>query len=150
VTPTRPMRCTCHLRPRTPSCPTSRRFHQNSPATSEGLDFGFPSTCTGFRAFEEALDEKLDLARAVHDRLSTCAGLDLPWPPALSLVTFRPAQGTDEDTERLLQRIHASGRVWLSSAPINGKRYIRMCILSHRSTRARIDEAVEIIVAAAS
>ena len=115
-----------------------------------GLRLWLPLHLHGVRAFEDALDEKLDLARAVHDRLSTCARLDLPWPPALSLVTFRPAQGTDEETEQLLQRIHASGRVWLSSAPINGKRYIRMCILSHRSTRARIDEAVKIIVAAAS
>lgn len=115
-----------------------------------GLRLWLPLHLHGVSAFEEALDEKLDLARAVHDRLSGCTGLDLPWPPELSLVTFRPAQGTDEDTEELLQRIHASGRVWLSTAPINGKRYIRMCILSHRSTRERIDEAVEIIAAAAS
>lgn len=115
-----------------------------------GLRLWLPLHLHGVRAFEEALDEKLDLARAVHDRLSRCTGLDLPWPPELSLVTFRAAQGTDEDTEELLQRIHASGRVWLSSAPINGKRYIRMCILSHRSTPERIDEAVEIITAAAS
>jgi glutamate/tyrosine decarboxylase-like PLP-dependent enzyme len=115
-----------------------------------GLRLWLPLHLHGVRAFEEALDEKLDLARAVHDRLSRCTNLDVPWPPALSLVTFRPAQGTDEDTEELLQRIHASRRVWLSTAPINGKRYIRMCILSHRSTRERIAEAVEIITAAAS
>jgi len=115
-----------------------------------GLRLWLPLHLHGVRAFEDALDEKLDLARSVHDRLSACPGLDLPWPPALSLVTFRPAQGSDENTADLLRRIHASGRVWLSSAPIGGETYIRMCILSHRSTRARIDEAVEIITAAAS
>jgi aromatic-L-amino-acid decarboxylase len=115
-----------------------------------GLRLWLPLHLHGVHAFEVALDEKLDLARAVHGRLSGCSGLDLPWPPELSLVTFRPAQGTDEDTEDLLQRIHASGRVWLSTAPINGTRHIRMCILSHRSTRERIDEAVAIIAAAAS
>jgi aromatic-L-amino-acid decarboxylase len=76
--------------------------------------------------------------------------LTLRWAPQLSLVTFRPARGTDEDTEELLRRINSSGRVWLSSAPVDGERHIRMCILSHRSTRGRIEEAVEIIASAAS
>lgn len=115
-----------------------------------GLRLWLPLHLHGVRAFEEALDEKLDLAREVHERLSASDDLDLPWSPALSLVTFRPAEGTDQDTEELLRRIHASGRLWLSSAPIDGKRYIRMCILSHRSTRDRIDEAVDIILAAAA
>jgi aromatic-L-amino-acid/L-tryptophan decarboxylase len=115
-----------------------------------GLRLWLPLHLHGVRAFQDALDEKLDLAALVHERLRALPALDLPWPPQLSLVTFRPAHGTHDDTEDLLRRINGSGRLWLSSAPIGGERYIRMCILSHRSTRQRIDEAVEIITAAVS
>ena len=72
----------------------------------------------------------------------------MPWAPELSLVAFRPRNGSDQDTAAFLQRINASGRVWLSSSPIRGESYVRMCILSHRSTPERIHEAVDIITAA--
>ena len=115
-----------------------------------GLRLWLPLHLHGVRAFTDALDDKLDLARLVYERLSALPALRLRWAPQLSLVTFRPARGTDEDTEELLRRINSSGRVWLSSAPVDGERHIRMCILSHRSTRGRIEEAVEIIASAAS
>jgi aromatic-L-amino-acid/L-tryptophan decarboxylase len=115
-----------------------------------GLRLWLPLHLHGVRAFTDALDDKLDLARLVYERLSALPALKLRWAPQLSLITFRPASGTDEDTEELLRRINSSGRVWLSSAPVDGERHIRMCILSHRSTRGRIEEAVEIIASAAS
>ena len=115
-----------------------------------GLRLWLPLHLHGVRAWVEALDEKLDLARFVHERLAALPALTLPWAPELSLVAFRPAHGTDQDTEKLLQRINASGRVWLSSASVGGERFIRMCILSHRSTPDRIEEAVDIIGAAAA
>jgi aromatic-L-amino-acid decarboxylase len=96
-------------------------------------------------AFVRALDEKLDLARFVHDQLDALPELEVPWPPQLSLVAFRPRNGTTEDAESLLDRINSSGRVWLSSAPIRGNTYVRICILSHRSHPERIREAVELI-----
>ncbi len=114
-----------------------------------GLRLWLPLHLHGVDAFVRALDEKLDLAKLVHARLSAVPTLDLPWNPQLSLVTFRPRDGTNADTENLLRRINASGRVWLSAAPVRGRLYVRMCILSHRTTRERVEEAIEIIVAAA-
>jgi aromatic-L-amino-acid decarboxylase len=114
-----------------------------------GLRLWLPLHLYGVRAFADALDEKLDLARMVHERL-VGGGLHLPWPPQLSLVTFKQPGASDAETDELLARINGSGRVWLSSAPIAGETYVRMCILSHRSTRERVEEAVEVILAAAS
>ena len=51
---------------------------------------------------------------------------------------------------RSLRRINASNRVWLSSGVVRGQTFLRMCILSHRSRPGRIDEALEIIAAAAA
>jgi aromatic-L-amino-acid decarboxylase len=73
--------------------------------------------------------------------------LDLPWPQELSLVAFKPRDGR-LDAEDLLARINGSGRVWLSSAPVRGDTYLRMCILSHRSRGERMREAVDIIARA--
>jgi aromatic-L-amino-acid decarboxylase len=76
--------------------------------------------------------------------------LDVPWPPDLSLVAFRPRDGGEDAAARLLDTVNASGRVWLSSAPIRGRTFLRICILSHRTHRERVDEAIEIIRAAVS
>lgn len=113
-----------------------------------GLRLWLPLHLHGVRTFTDALDEKLDLARLAFDRLASLPGLELPWTPQLSLVSFRPRSATNADCERMLQRINASNRVWLSTAPIRGETYLRMCILSHRSRPGRIEEAVQIIEAA--
>jgi aromatic-L-amino-acid decarboxylase len=115
-----------------------------------GLRLWLPLHLHGVGAFERALDEKLDLARFVHRQLSAVSALHIPWQPELSLVTFKPRHGTNEETDDLLRRVNSSGRVWLSSAPVRGETYVRMCILSHRSTTERVEEAVDIIRAAAA
>jgi aromatic-L-amino-acid decarboxylase len=110
-----------------------------------GLRLWLPLHLHGVQAFIRALDEKLDLARLVHDRLVALPELELPWPPQLSLVVFKPRGGTNQDTEGLLRRVNSSNRVWLSPAPVRGETYLRLCILSHRSRPDRIEEAVQII-----
>jgi aromatic-L-amino-acid decarboxylase len=113
-----------------------------------GLRLWLPVKLHGMAAFRAALDEKLDLARAVHDELSTVPGLDLPWPPSLSIVAFRyvPADGdANAATLRLLDRINESGRIHLSSTTIDGSVLLRMCVLSVRTHADRTAEAVEII-----
>ena len=110
-----------------------------------GLRLWLPLHLYGVDTFVRALDEKLDLARFVHEELSRIESLEVPWPPDLSLVAFRPRDGSDADAQRLLDAVNGSGRVWLSSAPIRGRSFLRICILSHRSTRERIEELVEIV-----
>jgi aromatic-L-amino-acid decarboxylase len=66
------------------------------------------------------------------------------------MVAFKPRGASDLETVELLRRINASNRVWLSSGVVRGQTLLRMCILSHRSRPGRIDEALEIIAAAAA
>ena len=115
-----------------------------------GLRLWLPLHLHGVDAFTKALDEKLDLATFLYEELRAIPSLAVPWKPELSLVAFRLQEGTDTDTQGLLERINSSDRVWLSSAPIRGQTYVRACILSHRSRPQRIHEAVEIIAAAAT
>ena len=113
-----------------------------------GLRLWLPLHLHGVQTFVDALDEKLDLAQRVYDELAAIPALEVPWSPDLSLVAFRPREGSDDDAQRLLDRINGSGRVWLSPAPVNGRLFLRICILSHRTRPDRIDEALDLIRAA--
>jgi aromatic-L-amino-acid decarboxylase len=131
-----------------PSLPDFSSYSPELTRDFRGLRLWLPLHLHGVKAFTDALDEKLDLAAYVYGELSALPDLDVPWPPDLSLVAFRLRDGSDLDAERLLDRINATGRAWLSSAPIRGRTYLRICILSHRSVPERIHEIVEIVRAA--
>ena len=106
----------------------------------------------GLGEFRDALDEKLDLTRLLYDALKSTPGFELPWEPEITVVPFRycPATGDiDAFNRRLLEMINASKRVFLSSTRLNGDFWIRACIVSHRTHRDRIDEAIGIIQDAA-
>ena len=115
-----------------------------------GLRVWLPLHLHGIKTFRDALDEKLDLARLVYESLVDIPELEVPWGPELSIVAFRPRDGSEEVATRLLDRINASRRVWLSSAEVRGKTYLRVCIVSHRTRRDRIEECIEIIAKAAT
>jgi aromatic-L-amino-acid/L-tryptophan decarboxylase len=135
-------------------------FSEYSPELSRdfrGLRVWLPLQLHGVEAFREALDEKLDLAEFAYDELRATQSLAVPWGPELSIVAFRlaPMPGEDLDGENrrnreLLDRINASKRVFLSSTLIDGRFTLRLAILSHRTHRDRIEEAVGIIRRAAS
>ncbi len=52
-------------------------------------------------------------------------------------------------SRRFLDRINASGMVFLSSTRIHDRVTLRMCILSHRTHREHVDQALDIIHRAA-
>jgi aromatic-L-amino-acid/L-tryptophan decarboxylase len=126
-------------------------FADYSPELSRdfrGLRVWLPLKLHGASAFRDALDEKLDLTRYLYGELRATPGFELPWEPELTVVPFRyePEGGDQEEfNRRLLERINASKRVFLSSTMIAGRFVIRACIVSHRTHRDRIDEAVDII-----
>jgi aromatic-L-amino-acid/L-tryptophan decarboxylase len=109
-----------------------------------GFRVWLPLVVHGVRTFREALDEKLDLARHLYAALHDLPGVETPWSPQLTVVPFR-LRGDDDVNRAFLARINASKRVLVSSTTIDGRYFLRACIISHRTHRDRIDEAVEII-----
>ena len=112
-----------------------------------------PVKLHGFDSFRAALEEKLDLARFLYGELTSTPGFDVPWDPELTVVAFRylPRTGdANSFNRRLLERINASGRVFLSSTMIDDLYMLRACIVSHRTHHDRVAEAVDIIRAAAA
>jgi aromatic-L-amino-acid decarboxylase len=131
-------------------------FADSSPELSRdfrGLRVWLPLQLHGVQAFREALEEKLDLTRLVYEALRASPGFDVPWEPDLSVVAFRyrPRSGDAEEfNTRLLERINASRRVFLSSTMIEGRFTLRVCIVSFRTHRDRVEDCVQIIQSAAA
>ena len=116
-----------------------------------GLRVWLPLKMHGLGPFREALDEKLDLARWAVDELRKIEGIEILAEPELSLLAFQWAPpGADLGTEelnhlnrRLLERINERRRVLLTGTLLHGRFAIRMCILSFRTHRDRVEIAVE-------
>ena len=105
-----------------------------------GLRMWLPLHLHGVAAFREALDEKLDLAQWTYTALSAEPALHVYGAPELTTVAFRCAE--DDATAELLRRVNAERRVRLSSTRIDGRFVGRVTVLSHRTDRARVEEAV--------
>jgi aromatic-L-amino-acid decarboxylase len=110
-----------------------------------GLRLWLPLYVHGLDAITAMLDERLDLAAQAHTDLTGDPLLELPWPPALSTVVFRPIRGHATD---LLDHIHATSAVRLSATTIAGRDLLRMCVLSHHTAREHVHAALAAIHAA--
>ena len=132
-------------------------FCQISPELSRpprGLRVWLPIKLHGIRAFRDALDEKLDLAAWAARELHTLPGIAIVAEPQLSTVAFcleRPGTSDDELNRlnrALLERINARRRVFLTGTMVGGRFIIRICVLSFRTHRDRMEAALEDIRAA--
>jgi aromatic-L-amino-acid decarboxylase len=120
-------------------------FCELSPELSRdfrGLRVWLPLKMFGIEPFREQLDEKLDLAAYAAAALHEIEGIELVAEPQLSILAFRVA-GDDARNREVLQRINARNRVMLTPAVVGGRFVIRICIVSHRTHRDRVDMALD-------
>ena len=77
-------------------------------------------------------------------------------PPMFSVVCFRYAPGSIDHTsadainQRILDRVNASGRVYLSHTKLDGRFVLRLAIGNLRTERRHVDEAWRLLKAAQS
>src|SRR5581483_8154604 len=120
-------------------------FCELSPELSRdfrGLRVWLPLKLFGIEPFRQQLDEKLDLIAVARDGLAMNRGLRIVAEPELSTLAFR-IDGSDRDNRELLERVNRRKRVMLTSAVVKGEVVIRVCIVSHRTHRERIDMLLE-------
>ncbi len=132
-------------------------FCEISPELSRdwrGLRVWLPLKMHGLGVFRAALDEKLDLTEWACSELEKLDGIEIVARPQLSVVAFRLApRGLDrEATNRLnrdfLERINARRRVFLTATTIDGRFILRICVLSFRTHRERMEQGLDDIRAA--
>jgi aromatic-L-amino-acid decarboxylase len=132
-------------------------FCLHSPELSRpfrGLRVWLPFKMHGAGAFRDQLAEKLALARLAADRLRRMEGIEMLAEPQLSLLAFRlapagmPEAELDALNQRFRERINARQRVFLTPTRLRGKFALRICVLSFRTHRERMEMALEDIEAA--
>jgi len=117
----------------------------------------------GVRRIAQSISEDNTLAAYLGEQIQAAGDFELLAPPELSICCFRHVppslqerirtQGADSAIEAELGRFNANimnavqrgGRAYLSSAIIRGKFALRTCITNFRTTRADIDQTLEII-----
>jgi aromatic-L-amino-acid decarboxylase len=119
-----------------------------------GLRLWLPFKLHGAAAFRAALREKRALALDAWRALAARPDVEIAAPPELSLFAFRQRlPGADGDAvnrhnRRLLERINLPRRVFLTGTEIDGRFYIRFCVLHLRTHRERVEEGLGIILEA--
>jgi aromatic-L-amino-acid decarboxylase len=140
-------------------------FHLASPELSRdwrGLRVWLPLKMHGIGPFRANLEEKLDLAEWATEELRRVPAIEILAEPQLSIVAFRLKRpGLDEEhlnalNRDLMNRINGRKRVYLTgtmvktsgSAEKADRFAIRICVLSFRTHRDRMEQALEDIRAA--
>ncbi len=114
-----------------------------------GLRVWLPMKMHGAGAFRRNLDEKLDLTQLAADELHRMPGIEIVAEPQLSIVAFRevrPGLGNAELNtlnRRLLDKVNARRRVYLTSTTLGDRFVIRICVLSFRTHRDRVQAALD-------
>jgi aromatic-L-amino-acid/L-tryptophan decarboxylase len=113
-----------------------------------------PFKLYGAGVFRAELEEKLALAHLAADRLREMEGIEMLAEPQLSLLAFRLAPAGVPDSElddlnrRFIERVNARQRVFLTGTRLRGRFALRICVLSFRTHRDRMEQALEDIEAA--
>lgn len=122
---------------------------------ARGLRVWLPLKLHGAKAFREALDEKITLARYAADALRATPDIDLVAEPELSLLAFRyrPKTITDEAVleslnRELLRAVNSRQRAFLTGTHAHGMWLVRVCIVSFRTHHEHIDAMIEDLRAA--
>ncbi len=133
-------------------------FSELSPELSRdfrGLRVWLPLKLHGAAPFERHLEEKLALARFACAELRRIPGVEIMAEPQLSILAFRLNPGgmgreaRNDLNRRFLDAINAPGRIYLSPTFLGDDFVLRICVLSFRTHRDRMEMGLEDIRTAA-
>jgi glutamate/tyrosine decarboxylase-like PLP-dependent enzyme len=107
----------------------------------------------GVRRLAEAISEDNSLAAYLGEVVAKADDFELLAPVELSICCFRytppKLKGNNEELNRVNERIMAEvqkgGRAYLSNATVNGKFALRACITNFRTTKADVEQTVEVV-----
>ena len=118
------------------SIPLGRRFR--------ALKLWAVLRCFGRSGLQERIREHLRLAALFEGWVREAPGWEVVAPRHFSLVCFR-REGSDEDNERLLERVNASGEVFLSHARLGDRYALRLAVGNFRTTEEDVRLAWDVL-----
>ena len=118
------------------SIPLGRRFR--------ALKLWAVLRCYGRVGLQERIREHIRLAALFEEWVRGEPGWEVVAPRNFSLVCFRK-DGTDEENERLLERVNDSGEVFLSHARLGGRYSLRLAVGNFRTTEDDVGLAWDVL-----
>jgi len=100
--------------------------------------------CYGRAGLQERIREHVRLAALFESWVRDEPGWEVVAPRHFSLVCFR-REGTDEENERLLERVNSSGDVFLSHARLGDRYALRLAIGNFRTTEDDVRLAWDVL-----
>ncbi len=101
---------------------------------ARGLPLWFSLATHGTRAYTEAVEKTLDLARRIAVEIDADDRLELIVEPELSVVAFRRVGWSSDDYREWSQRLLDSGQAFVTPTTVDGEVALRLCIVSPRTT----------------
>ena len=118
------------------SLPLGRRFR--------ALKLWAVLRCYGSSGLRAALREHLRLAALFEEWVREEPGWEVVAPRHFSLVCFR-RDGSDENNERLLERVNASGEVFISHTRLDDRFVLRLAVGNFRTTEDDVRLAWDVL-----
>jgi glutamate/tyrosine decarboxylase-like PLP-dependent enzyme len=106
---------------------------------ARGLPFWFSLATYGTRAYTEAIEGTLALARYTTDRVREHPELQLVAEPMLSVVVFRRLGWTPAEYYEWSKRLLEAGEAFVVPTTHHGETVLRIAIVNPRSSEADID-----------
>ncbi len=100
--------------------------------------------CYGRNGLQAQIHSGIELASLFERWVAAEQGWELCAPRPFSVVCFR-LQGDDERNRALLERVNASGEMFISHAVLNGRYVLRLAVGQMRTTEADIARAWEVL-----
>ncbi|MEV0329510.1 pyridoxal-dependent decarboxylase [Micromonospora echinospora] len=120
--------------------PLGRRFR--------ALKLWFVLRWYGVEGLRAHIRSGVALAARFADRVRADDRFELTAPHPFSLVCFR-LRGADEPNAALLERVNATGRVYLTHTRVGGRYTLRLAVGSPQTREEHVDEAWELLCATA-
>ncbi len=100
--------------------------------------------CYGRSGLQERIREHVRLAALFEELVRAEEGWEIVAPRPFSVVCFRRA-GSDERNEQILERVNASGEVFISHTRLGGRYVLRLAVGSFRTTEDDVRLAWEVL-----
>ena len=100
--------------------------------------------CYGAEGLRAIQREHIRLAELFAGWVEESAGWDLVAPQRFSLVVFR-REGSDEENEQLVERVNATGEIFINHTKLDGRYVLRLAIGNARTTEDDVRRAWEVL-----
>jgi aromatic-L-amino-acid/L-tryptophan decarboxylase len=100
--------------------------------------------CYGAEGLRAIVREHIRLAELFADWVGETPGWELVAPQRFSLVVFR-RDGSDGENEQLLERVNASGEIFINHTKLDGRYVLRLAVGNVRTTEEDVRRAWDVL-----